>query len=589
MTGNGVNIPVKPEPYPYFICRVAGLPINKIEKLRFNYTYKLLDEYFNAEKEVKQYCQLTSDLIYNSIVHYENKKIRAKLLSLRRDLFNNRSNIDCCKSVLDIVDSELKTSLNGLIEKLGYQRLIYCKYLKSYEIESKNIRQNFVKLLQEEDFQKGLLLSSQSLFNTQRIYFKVAEYQKLNKKIEQLERGLLRYFTRMTMKATPFGTFCTILPGKIDDNLNGFTVSYKGNLHKKSLLLINKGLFTGLSHYLTKNEVIKKSINLELNPTIKTLSDQLLFLTDIEGKEVFQRLINNPILDLLRKELFKHKKITYCNLINFIVKNEQFETTEEEVAVYLEKLIEIGFIKYNIGIPSQEIDWDKILVSILDGIDDDHARKISNILDTVQKNICEYRKANINLRSNILERTTSLINEITEEYSLESNLKADLPFYEDSTADCKIYLNKKQFGNIFAHLSSFIQITSKLALPRRENVTMRNFFDHYYLNSHEEIFLLQFFEDYYREHFKKHIEKMQEYKSENGNTPEEKYNYPNPLNIDLIERISAAFADINQTIVAKWQENKYNEEIHINMDDIKKAISMFLNAALMILFQYLVK
>ena len=92
-------------------------------------------------------------------------------------------------------------------------------------------------------------------------------------------------------------------------------------------------------------------------------------------------------------------------------------------------------------------------------------------------------------------------------------LMIELPFYEDATSDCEVYINESsEFYKIEKNLIKFIEITKRIAYPRIEHINMRHFFDTYYKGNKIEIPLLQFYEDYYREHYKDHLEKEQKLK-----------------------------------------------------------------------------
>src|SRR6202035_5747527 len=94
------------------------------------------------------------------------------------------------------------------------------------------------------DFQKGLLLSSPTLSAHLDRYLAAAPAD-LRSKDAQLERGLMRYFSRMVMKATPFSTFCSIAPGRIRDQLAGADTTFALRADpgiKLSAVRLNKNL-----------------------------------------------------------------------------------------------------------------------------------------------------------------------------------------------------------------------------------------------------------------------------------------------------------------------------------------------------------
>ena len=209
---------MKEELFPNFVCRVSGLPTEKISNLSSEKLKSIVQDIFNLDQEINKLKEVISNELYQLINEVEQKSTRNKIIKLRRDIYNKKE-IDISKII----------SNNGITEKCiqlikEYSRLtknknrLYLKYERVYKQEVVRIRDTFKYQLQDEYFQKGLLISSESLFNSQGYYINT-DSQSLTGKQEQIERGLLRYYSRMAMKATPFGTFCSIIPGVIEDDL----------------------------------------------------------------------------------------------------------------------------------------------------------------------------------------------------------------------------------------------------------------------------------------------------------------------------------------------------------------------------------
>lgn len=204
---------ITPYIIPDFICRVAGLPENFVTELRSVKIQTAVNSIFEKEKEMEEVRIRLSELLYHDISLAHNSESKNLLLKLRRNVFNLRE--VNTENISGLLSTESKNLLTNLIKIKSDKEDIYNDYMKLYLNEIGRIRKEFKLKIQEEDFQKGLLLSSKSLFLSQKYYLDSTSNQSLNRKLEQIERGLLRYFTRMVMKATPFGTFCAIIPGQI--------------------------------------------------------------------------------------------------------------------------------------------------------------------------------------------------------------------------------------------------------------------------------------------------------------------------------------------------------------------------------------
>ena len=80
-----------------------------------------------------------------------------------------------------------------------------------------------------------------------------------------------------------------------------------------------------------------------------------MFLTAIDSREVFQRLANNEVLQLIAgAHPGRRRAPTLGELIAALSADPQIEATPEEAEAYLDKLIEIGFLRFHTGIREQD-------------------------------------------------------------------------------------------------------------------------------------------------------------------------------------------------------------------------------------------
>ncbi|PIQ09555.1 MAG: hypothetical protein COW71_05855 [Ignavibacteriales bacterium CG18_big_fil_WC_8_21_14_2_50_31_20] len=563
--------------FPNFICRVGGLPTNIFDNLRTKDTYDKLKILFDLESIIAQKRELISELMFSEIQLVADNRDRNFLLNVKRDLYNSKTiNHEKLNRVSNTI------SLNVYEHILNYQNLLIDKQKteedikRSYSIETEIIRKNFKSHLKNSDFQKGLLISSNSLYKTQEFYFKSPNTQ-TNGRLEQTERGLLRYFSRMAMKATPFGTFCSIIPGDIilgSNNNKQSKFVFNGNPQvKESLLQINKGLYGNIIEHCKNRKEIREWFNLELNPTIRNDNSSLLFLTAQDGKEIFQKLPSNPVIELLTKELQKLSLTTYGNLIKLIAFNDNIDAEENEIEEYIDKLLEIGFIRFKIGISEQEVEWAEKLKIILFPIEDTHAKTIIALIELLIDKTNEFKNSDVRKRGEILYDLKETIESAFIRMEIKSNLITDLPFYEDATSNCDVKIDANEnFDIIEQNLSKYINFTRKLAYPRFEQISMQHFFQIYYKDSRKEVPLLQFYEDFYREHYKEHLDKQQKIKASKYNNEIDdelrSYNTSNPFNLESIGTLQKASRDIQNLIAQKWIDNLKADEIKINYEEL---------------------
>ncbi len=558
--------------FPHFVCRVSGLPVESVELLRAAATSRLFEQMYQAEHQLHAEREAVAALLYETIGGIEEKKDRARLLRLKRDLYNLRSLQPEAVAVARRVLPEhaapvfeafvaLKARYDHLMERLA----------RSYAEETKAARRAFQQFIEDDDFQKGLLLSSRSLFRSQRKYRGAVEAELSGKK-EKIERGLLRYFSRMAMKATPFGTFCAVLPGVFSDETRPEVLfEFAGDpRRKRSALRLNKSLFGVLLRQLKKRPAVRNHLHVEGNPTMRSEAGRLVFLTAAaDGREVFQRVPRNPVLDLLSAALKEHTSLPLGALSELL--QTAVEASEDEAIAYLDRLIEIGFLRFRTGIREQEADWDLPFRAILEQIDDDHAQYTVRLLEQLRKNLDAFAAAAVDERAGLLEAMQAQIQNAFEDLKVEGRLIANLPFYEDATAASTARLSGPGLAPLNDTLHTFVRLMMRLAWPRPEKANLRHFFDTYYESRTPSVPLLQFYEDYYREHFKVHLEKQD--KTRNGVAKEEGggYDFANPFKLDIVRRIQAARKRLETLIIEGWKAQPFNE-IKLTREDLEDVL-----------------
>lgn len=470
-----------------FINRFSGTSVETIQKLRFTSTLKNQTSYQLHQIQLNKIKEEISNLIFELIAENKDNKERTNLIQLRRDIFNLKLN-KLEKSINEITSltEEYKKKIISIIDIYNKSETVKKSFRNSFNNEVFDIRNEFKSLLNNVDFKKGLMISSTSLYSAMDTYLN-SRSNKLNRKLEQTERGLLRYYTRMSMKATPFGAFCNIVPGRII-NVNSNNGKYKtnfefnGNLNEKeSLILLNKEIFGILKDYILKQKDIRNELRLELNPTLENFDETTFrFLTESEGKEIFQRVNINPVLEYFIMVLEGNNEIKYYELVNMFIKADEVDASKEEIEEYLDKLIDIGFLRFRIGIPDQELNWDGLLIDILQSIESPATKKVIDFLNQLQQKVCAYSTSLIDERGKYLAELDELLKTYFKEFEIEKELRGDLTFYEDTTSDCYTTIPSEALKEIHAILDKYINLTQRLAYPHTEHIAMRHFYDTHY-------------------------------------------------------------------------------------------------------------
>ena len=565
-----------------FVCRLSGAPADTVDGLRAARTVDLLGRLLRADAELHERREALSAVLFAAIgAAGDDKPLRNKLITLKRELYNLRpaaaAKVGDAAAALDPAAAEV---VRGFAARLEARAALEAELRQAYGAETGELRRRFRALLDDADFRKGLMISSRSLYNALGRYGQAADAggAELSGKDEKTERGLLRYYTRMAMKATPFSTFCAIIPGTfVEDGSGGDgEIALHGEPRaKRSYVRVNKFIYGLLFDHLKTRPAVRHALRVEPNPTLREQDGRLVFLTAIDAREVFQRLASNEVLELIAGTFQGRGKPTLGELIGLLCADPQIEAEPEEAEAYLDKLIEIGFLRFHTGIREQDADWDLPFRALLDSIDDDHARQSSELLARLREVVEAYTDADVGERSRMIEEMHDLLAAAIEKMEVQQRLRRDMPFYEDATAaaHAEVALTPA-VRRTFAAWSDWARLTSRVAWPRAEQATMRHFFESYY-GASTGVPLLVFYEDFYREHFKAHVEKEAKLRGGGAADDEElkKYNVGNPFELEFVKRLGEARDRLGEAFRLKWAADPDAEVVDVDPGEVEEALA----------------
>ena len=339
------------------VGRIAGLPAHRIEKLRAVATAIAAEELLALESEIAAISEPLTDALFTAIGGLADRNLRGALLSAKRDVHNLRP---LSASRLAKLDGRVAPSLLEALsrfQKLGALRLErLAAFASTYAQDLQVTRRDFQSAVQDEDFLRGLILSSPTLATALPRYT-ATDAGKPGSKQRQVERGLMRYFSRMVMKTTPFSTFCASIPGeitgpgKITDEAGrkeAIEAELLGNPHTKtSTVRLNKGIYAHLLTHLLTRPAFRRVLDVELNPTLREEDETWLFLAAIDGRETFQRLASNAVLEYFGGLFKECAHRPYQDLVSQICRDPAIEANAEQAERFADRLLELGFLRFS--------------------------------------------------------------------------------------------------------------------------------------------------------------------------------------------------------------------------------------------------
>ncbi|HEX2254056.1 MAG TPA: lantibiotic dehydratase [Thermoanaerobaculia bacterium] len=560
--------------FPRFVCRVGGLPAAAAtDALASEELGRLLDELHALERATAQRRDAVSDRLHELVGGETDGELRAARLNLRRRLYNGKP---ARPEELLLLPAAVRAEVEELGDLLHRRAEVRERLAAAYPRETARLRRGLQKALGESSFQHALVLSSPALFDAQDRYRR-ADPARLRARERQIERGLLRYWTRMATKATPFSTFCQILPGELvapgheaagERETGGSGLVLRGDLAvTRTLVRLNKAFNTVVLHRLGREPALRRHLLVELNPTVREEGGVLRFLSTAGGREVFQRLPASPALELVRQALAGGEARTAHRLVAELAAREEVDLPEEAVGGYIDRLVEIGMLRLTTGIPAQDVEWDRRLAALLDGIDAAPARQAADFLRRLQELTAAFSAARqAGERRDLLATFDREFRAYREANDLR--LRVNTPVYEDATAPARaLWHRSAPVEGLEDELRRYVTATARLNVLRCDQATMRHLFDELYAGR-QRVGLLEFYEDYYRRHYKAHLERELRARRGEAAAADEGYDLANPFGLEPVRGILAARRELASLVGQRW-ETATGDGIRLDLAEIE--------------------
>lgn len=556
------------------VCRLGALPMSQTSALRADGVYETAIRRLDALVRARVLADEITDDLYGVIGSTADRRVRRALLRCRRAIHSLEvPEEEVWGSAALGLPASVKEKLAELGSLLTRSRAASDELERVYDEGILTTRRALQQAVATPAFVNGLLLSSASMSRA-RARYGVQGLKKLSGREERAERGLLRYLTRTTAKATPFSTLCTVIPARISSEDDGghAHVSLSGDVSaNRSFIRLNKAIYGALVGHLKKRATVRRHLPVELNPTLSRHGDWLRFLASIEGREVFQRVEVNPALKRVLDSLWGLAAQPFERVVAHVLDVPEIEAGREEVEEYLNGLLQIGLLRFRIGIREQEVDWDIPLQELLEGIEDDHARSVVAFLVELRALRAGYASAEPDARGALRRKIDDACRTTFDELGAAGLSARTLGIYEDATADAEATISRDFARTVEDRLKQWTSWTTRIAWPRMEQATMRRFFDSHYGSTVECIPLLDFYRDFYREHFKGHLEK--EWQAERGMREEVgRYDFANPLSVPLVAKLGAANAALTALVRSVWRESPDAIQVVLSAEDVQRCV-----------------
>lgn len=498
------------------LIRVSSNSVVKFRDFARNRDLQALgQEIIDFDKRIFCLKMNISDRLHLLVGQQSDLKRQNLLINFRRDFFNDRIREKDFSKLYEIDSSFEKDVLKYLEYKADYSvRISFAE--SEYRRNLSSSRKALKEMAEEGDFQKALLLSSQSLFNAYLKYYNTDSIQ-YNKKFFSTERSILKYITRMYTKTSPFSSFTSV--GLYNTKL----ASTKARESRSnSFVRINNYILKFLWDLLLSNNDFCSRLSVRLNPTLEKGKGIYSYLVSNHKAESFQKLSINPVLDFINGHLEQNSVVSLDELFSHL--SENVDARPELIRNYIFKLISYGFLEYETGVSGMDPEWHIKFNDFLRDARFNNVKVVSDVIkivETLTKGIHQFQKSTDVLeRASVLNETYSTFKEKSESLLADSALqtaaasfsshnesefvlkptpsfvfKTENIFYEDTSRKITGKLDSEWLTTKVSHLNDVLEELSLFDFTFLQRRKLVRYFQAKYQNS-VNIEFLRFYEDY---------------------------------------------------------------------------------------------
>lgn len=271
------------------------------------------------------------------------------------------------------------------------------------------------------------------------------------KKIEKLKFSILKYFTRISTRSTPFGLFASCGAGEFTSETS---IVLKNKDAYKRLTRFDTTFLTQLLHKLLKHKIIRKHLLFYPNTSLYKINDHYRYVEyRVENKSrnyTLEGITHSEYIDLILKNAINGKNIS--DLASLLIDKG---ITAVDADDFIEQLIENQVLVSELEITVTGNDYYKNLLKRVKDIPE--ASKIYNQLIELQKKLTRLDRT-IGNNPNVYKKPILLAEKLISDVDIKYLLQTDC-FSESfkNTLDNHI---KKQLQKAFI-------LFNKMTLPSR--------------------------------------------------------------------------------------------------------------------------
>lgn len=445
--------------FPHILARVGGTTFSRVKDLSFR-EMAFVENIFQKEKALKLQFENVLQSFELTIEEIDNYRLISILKNARKDFKNHKSST---------FKKLWKANQNELFSDLLLEISVYLKLKNDIEKLKKEFDLLFQKeelnqysilkaFFQNEDYLKGILQSSHSLYNqSKKLILKEPKYFK--KKERQTVHTLAQYFYRIGTKTSPFSHFTTL---DILSNRDGL---FKNNKLKPrdNLYQYNNFILVKMKNNLLTDPSFFRQLKIQVNPTIVAKNNEYHFLKNIKNVESNQQIEASELLEELCQNIITNNGVSFKTATVKLL--ELVEADKEGIENYLLELIDVGFLEWEWGFSGLTYNWELQLHILILSMDEFLNRK--EWIACLEKMLRDKKQMGSPSERFRYKQQIALRSDL-EKLGLK-DIIPELLFFEDIRKKSSIQLSELEIKPIIESLDSLLRLLEPLVQNEMKN------------------------------------------------------------------------------------------------------------------------
>lgn len=560
---------------PLGVARFGGLPLRAVTNLTTSMSMHLVAELQNVEQLIGSLEPDVSAHLFELVGSSADKPLRRLLVEVRRDLHNRRPLSPSTRAKIEERLTQMSAmqilKLSDLIEN---HAATYAQYASAFEQELAISRLAFAPVVAQEEFRRGVLLSSQSLFSNLKRYLH-ASGSSLSSRDEHIERGLLRYASRASTKTSPFSTFASLAAVRIVETPPTYSgpelrVSSVDFRRPACRVILNKAILGIFLTHLRARPETRRHLPLAVNSTVWREEDHVCWLSSEGSRELFCRVARSDSLEKVLARVRSADSATIESLVVAMRDDPDVDASEVESNEYLNGLVDLGLLRVGSGVRDQDLDWDLTLRTTLESPRlrlDAHCQIVCEALRQLRDCCAEYAAGDSVKREVELKRALQIYATACAALGTPGVLGLGLFLEDCGLGEIATLAVSESCRSALDAFARFVSVTSHLAPPREWQISLRHFLDTTYPDE-DTVPILPFFEAFHRREVRLH--EQSGLKDKDSNQPD----YTNPFQLRRIAELQRQRGTLANLIREKWRLAPLAEEISVSLCELADALNV---------------